>query len=258
MISNLNKSKLFTALAVIILIVAFVFPVVTFDGVLYDAYNKKGTKVSPYMQKFWKIYQTGRYLSPDIFKSEDNLQYLIDSSMPISVPSVPIWYVSLDAPQYPRDIYKEGVIVYMHFDGVSGEVEEMDTLNHYIGMKSMWTGGNFAKAVAPYFLLFVMLIMFHYIIYNKKWLNYLLYIPISIPIVYLVVFSYTMYYFGHDLVAKKASITLAPFTPTIFGEGKVAQFYTHSYPDIGFYLLLIISILSIISIYYRSKHFRLK
>lgn len=258
MMADLYKSKLLTAIAVVILFVAFVLPVVTFHGVLNDIYNNKNTKISTYMQGFWRVYQIGRYKSPNILKEENNLRYLAKSYMPIALPSLPIWYVSLDAPQYPRSIYKDGVIVYMHFDGVSGEVEEMDTLNHYIGMKSMWVGGNFAKAVAPYFLLIVMLIMIYYIIYDSKYLNYLLLVPIFIPVMYMVIFSYTMYNFGHQLVGDEASITLAPFTPTILGEGKVAQFYTHSYPTTGFYLLLLISLLLVASIYYRAKHYRVK
>ena len=38
-----------------------------------------------------------------------------------------------------------------------------------------------------------------------------------------------------------------PFMPTVFGDGKVAQFTTHSYPHTGFYILIIVSILSILA-----------
>jgi len=41
--------------------------------------------------------------------------------------------------------------------------------------------------------------------------------------------------------------------PTVFGDGKVAQFTTHSYPTIGFYFLLGIFILLILSVLIRRK-----
>ena len=44
-----------------------------------------------------------------------------------------------------------------------------------------------------------------------------------------------------------------PFMPTALGDGKVAQFTTHSYPTIGFYLLLIVAVLSILAILSRIK-----
>jgi len=37
--------------------------------------------------------------------------------------------------------------------------------------------------------------------------------------------------------------TVKPFMPTVFGDGKVAQFTTHSYPYTGFGLMLLSSLL---------------
>jgi hypothetical protein len=41
--------------------------------------------------------------------------------------------------------------------------------------------------------------------------------------------------------------------PTVFGDGKVAQFTTHSYPHTGFYILIAISILSLLAIFSKRK-----
>jgi hypothetical protein len=41
--------------------------------------------------------------------------------------------------------------------------------------------------------------------------------------------------------------------PTVFGDGKVAQFTTHSYPTIGFFVLLGVFILLILSVLIRRK-----
>jgi hypothetical protein len=41
--------------------------------------------------------------------------------------------------------------------------------------------------------------------------------------------------------------------PTVFGDGKIAQFTTHSYPTIGFYLLVAMSLLSLLAFFARQK-----
>ena len=44
--------------------------------------------------------------------------------------------------------------------------------------------------------------------------------------------------------------------PTVFGDGKIAQFTTHSYPTIGFYLLVAISLLSLLAFFAKQKAMR--
>jgi len=41
--------------------------------------------------------------------------------------------------------------------------------------------------------------------------------------------------------------------PTVFGDGKVAQFTTHSYPAVGFFVLLGVFILLLLSVLIRRK-----
>ena len=65
------------------------------------------------------------------------------------MPSLPVWYVSLEAPNYPKAAFPNGIPVYFHIDGYSGDVSEMNTLNHYIGMYPMEYGGNVERAIAP-------------------------------------------------------------------------------------------------------------
>jgi hypothetical protein len=49
---------------------------------------------------------------------------------------------------------------------------------------------------------------------------------------------------------------IKPFMPTVFGDGKVAQFTTHSYPTTGFWLLVAISVLSLLAIISKRKALR--
>jgi hypothetical protein len=44
--------------------------------------------------------------------------------------------------------------------------------------------------------------------------------------------------------------------PTVFGDGKVAQFATHSYPYIGFGLMLVLSLVLAVAALVRIKQFK--
>ena len=45
---------------------------------------------------------------------------------------LPIWKIELDAPQYP-----EGLSLQIHANDIRGNVDIINGLNHYIGMKTM-------------------------------------------------------------------------------------------------------------------------
>jgi len=77
-------------------------------------------------------------------------------------------------------------------------------------------------------------------------------IPAFLPWFYLLFYSKWLYWFGHNLHPYGA-FKVKPFMPTVFGDGKVAQFTTHSYPTIGFYFLLGVFILLILSVLIRRK-----
>ena len=49
---------------------------------------------------------------------------------------------------------------------------------------------------------------------------------------------------------------IKPFMPTALGDGKVAQFTTHSYPTIGFWVMIIMSTLSILAIFSKNKYLK--
>jgi hypothetical protein len=48
----------------------------------------------------------------------------------------------------------------------------------------------------------------------------------------MVRFVYKLYVFGHNL-DPSAPVTVKPFTPAIFGAKQIANFTTHSYPQMG-------------------------
>ena len=66
---------------------------------------------------------------------------------------VPVWFIYLIAPQYP-----EGLTMYIWLDKLSGQVEIINGLNHYIGMKhinaDMFPEFNFIIYIVGFFILY--------------------------------------------------------------------------------------------------------
>ena len=71
--------------------------------------------------------------------------------------------------------------------------------------------------------------------------------PLILPAAFVAEYAGWLWWYGHSLNAMGA-FTLKPFMPTVFGDGKVAQFTTHSYPSIGFALMGVVAAAMAVSI----------
>ena len=63
-------------------------------------------------------------------------------------------------------------------------------------------------------------------------------IPGLLPVYFVIEYAGWLWFFGHNMHPWGA-FTVKPFMPTVFGEGKVAQFSTYSYPYWGYGLLVV-------------------
>jgi len=256
--NSLTKSKIFSFLALIILLYFFVIPAVLTHDVVDMKKEGLGNNISALSTKVWDFYAKGKYISPTIPKNiAHNLKKLISEDMEVGVVTAPIWYVALEAPNYPKATFPNGIPVYYHFDGFSGDVFEMETINHFIGMDPMDRGAPYLRMIAPYALVFTALLMVLFMLYRSKILSYLMLIPVALPVIFIGFYSYWLYWFGHHM-HEWGAFKIKPFTPTVFGDGKVAQFTTHSYPTIGFWLLVAISVLSLLAIISKNKALKLE
>lgn len=292
----------------------------------------------------------------------------------------PIWWVSLQAPNYPPEAFPDGVRIHFHVNGVfngcqvreSQEIEEaeplncvheMDTINHYIGMYPIASGGpieralsnflfavlmvlliafmvvksrcqaiilgigfsaivvwmtitlftaggvtwmsegyqqilqnslemepeefqgwsgleamlaSYRESLGQYFrepiaiekrvkilalvtyiiigiLITSMLIFIMGILWRNNWFYWLLVIiPILLPVFFVLEYAGWLWWFGHNL-NEMGAFTVKPFMPTVFGDGKVAQFSTYSYPHYGFGLMVLSSIMLIFAALLRRQ-----
>ncbi len=184
----------------------------------------------------------------------------------------PLWQVWLDAPQYPADLYPAGIRILFYPNAVKNGcpqsnsteisqtetvdcVSEMDVINHFIGMEAISRGAQVELAIAPYAFIFVGVLLFVFLFYRGK-LWWLLPLPgILAPAIFIVDFSAWLWWFGHHLKPTGA-FTVKPFMPTVFGDSKVAQFGTHSFPDYGFALWAASALILIVALLLRRKQLR--
>ena len=250
----MKKYQIYTIVALVLMTICFTIPVLGFFNAKARILN--GEQIPSYSYKVYDLYTSFQYKNHLLPKEiSSSLEKMIEQKAEIGTPSFPIWYVSLEAPNYPKESFPDGIPVYFHVDGYSGDVHEMNTINHYIGMYPMEHGGNIERAISPYYLLVSTLCMLAFFYYGGKVNTILMIIPAIAPILFMGAFTGWLYWYGHNM-QEWGAFTIKPFMPTVLGDGKVAQFTTHSYPSIGFWIMISMSILCILAIFSKKKELK--
>lgn len=77
-------------------------------------------------------------------------------------------------------------------------------------------------------------------------------VPALLPVFFIIDYSAWLWWYGHRL-NDMGAFTVKAFMPTVFGDGKVAQFSTHSYPSWGFGLMLLLSVVIAMMVLLRRR-----
>jgi len=88
--------------------------------------------------------------------------------------------------------------------------------------------------------IFLVAVMALSVVGTLKWPRFQLVlgiVPALLALYFVGAYAAWLWFFGHHMHPWGA-FTLKPFMPTVFGDGHVAQFTTHSYPHWGFGFLL--------------------
>ncbi|HTM01847.1 MAG TPA: hypothetical protein VL503_12085 [Candidatus Omnitrophota bacterium] len=144
------------------------------------------------------------------------------------LPVLPIWEMHLRAPQYP-----EGLKLTIYSNTIQGDVDKINTLNHYVGMKAI-TPDDFAEfRYLPQLLTGFGLLALLAALLNRRWLAALGWVLFSLFAVYMFRDYVTwLYRYGHDL-NPHAAITMKAFMPPVIGYSKMANFHVLSLPGPG-------------------------
>jgi hypothetical protein len=118
------------------------------------------------------------------------------------------------------------------------DVKEINVLNHYIGMRDL-VNENFTEFKwMPFAIGILALIALRAAVHGT--MSSL--IDAVVLFMYFGAFSlwsfgHKLYEYGHNL-APGAPVTVAPFTPPLFGYSQIANFEVYSYPRAGTYVML--------------------
>lgn len=160
--------------------------------------------------------------------------YGIAAVLLVAALALPWWRFSMVAPQYP-----DGLSVTTWFFAVTGDVHEVDELNHYIGFMPLADIASLERHIAflagPLAVALLALAAF----LKTRWRALLVLPASSLPIVFVVDLAVWLKYAGNHLDPHAAlSGAVQPWTPNLFGPGGVGQFHTYSSLEAGFYLAI--------------------
>lgn len=147
--------------------------------------------------------------------------------------TAPLWRISMTAPQYPDGLSMD-IWAYKLEGGDSGQhISEINTLNHYIGMRPIDRAALTDLDWIPFALgalaLFALRVA---VIGNIRSLLDLFVLTSYVSAFGLGRFAYKLYVYGHDL-APTAPVKVKPFMPVLLGSKQIANFHTQSYPQMG-------------------------
>jgi len=165
---------------------------------------------------------------------------------------MPYWSLVLHAPQYPG-----GLVVHAYVNHLEGDVQEIDGLNHYIGMRPLGEAAQFERSISIFAISALALLVLAAVYIHSPW-SLLLALPaVLLPPVFLADLYFWLSNFGQNLDPNAAlSNAIEPFTPTILGEGVIGQFKTVAYADVGLLLASAASILILVGLYLQRRAYK--
>ena len=161
----------------------------------------------------------------------------------------PLWYIDLEAPQYP-----EGIGLEIWLNKITGQkpndLENINGLNHYIGMKEILPDAIPELKIMPFILIGMIVFGLTTGIIGKRIFVYTwILLFVLLAAVGLYDFYLWEYDYGHNLNPHAAiKIPGMAYQPPLIGSKMLLNFNAISMPDISFYILVIVVGLSIISL----------
>jgi hypothetical protein len=178
--------------------------------------------------------------------------FLIAALLLIASIFFPYWKMTLQAPQYPK-----GLSITAYINKLTGDVGEIDGLNHYIGMRPLAEAAQLERSLSIAAVSVLSLLLVAAIFIHSKYTVLLALPAILYPFIFLGDMYYWLRNFGLNLdPAAPLSNAIKPFVPPILGVGKLAQFVTIAEVQSGFYLALTASIFILIGLYFQRQAYK--
>lgn len=166
----------------------------------------------------------------------------------------PLWTIDLNAPQYP-----EGLGIRIWLDQISGlkpnDLQSINGLNHYIGMKIIDTESIPELKIMPYLIVFMIVFgLFNAYTKNRKLVYLWLILFIILGAIGMYDFYLWEYDYGHNL-DPNAPIKVPGMTyqPPFIGSKQLLNITAVSLPSIAAIIIFISIFLNILALFLDSQ-----
>jgi hypothetical protein len=162
----------------------------------------------------------------------------------------PLWTLTLYSNQFPDGLHID-IYSYRLAGGMTpgrDDLREINTLNHYIGMRPLLES-DFAEFVwLPLVIGFFFIFALRTVVLGR--MSNL--VDNAVLFLYFGLFSLWSFYnrlyaYGHNL-DPTAPVKVPPFTPTMFGTKQLANFTVYSLPAAGSYFMVAFFVLLVVAI----------
>ena len=144
-----------------------------------------------------------------------------------------------------------------YLNRLTGDVREIDSLNHYIGMRPLEEAAQLERSLSIAMIIALMLMVEAAGFVHTKWAVLLSLPAILFPLFFLADLYFWLNHFGQNLdPTAPLSSTVKPFTPPILGRGVIANFVTIAHAGPGLYLASCASILTIIGLFFHRRAYK--
>ena len=183
-------------------------------------------------------------------KKSSRIIILISALSLIILFFVPLWNISLEAPQYP-----EGLGMEIWINKITGDLNTINGLNHYIGMKTIQPDSIQELKLMPFIIGFIILTGALVSLFNKRLLLLTWIVIIVIAgIAGLYDFWKWEYDYGHNLDPTAAiKVEGMNYQPPLIGSKQLLNFTATSMPDTGGYIIFAAGMITILVLIYEYK-----
>jgi len=153
---------------------------------------------------------------------------------------VPLWKITLSAPQYP-----DGLKMYLNIDGISdggtGDIANINIMNHYVGMKKIEQDDFKEFTIIPFVVIGLIVSGLLIALIRKRsfiiiWLS----IIVVLGLIGLYDFYQWEYEYGHNLDPRAAiKVPGAVYQPPLLGKKEILNFIAGSFPHLGSLIIIV-------------------
>lgn len=164
----------------------------------------------------------------------------------------PWWRLKLNAPQYPAGLY-----VTAYVNRMTGDVSEIDGLNHYIGMRPLAEAAVLEQSISVFGIVALALLILAAVFIHNKWAVLLTLPALLLPVFFLADLQFWLANFGLNLDPTAAlSSSVDPFVPPVLWTGTIAQFSTVPRLLSGFWFSLWASGLILVGLFFHRRAYK--